>query len=105
LNRSMDRNSLAALPSLNGVNYADSVLENANLRCRTVPRAASMRRWTPSVAWAARPATASGTSPGCGARWAMRQGWGVRPVNEKHAQGILMAALGVLAMHYGYAKS
>jgi uncharacterized protein DUF6456 len=34
--------------------------------------------------------------------WAMRQGWGGRPVNEKHAQGILIAALGVLARHYGY---
>jgi hypothetical protein len=37
--------------------------------------------------------------------WAMRQGWGGRPVNEKHAQGILIAALGVLAGHYGYASS
>lgn len=36
--------------------------------------------------------------------WAMRQGWGGRPVNEKHAQGILIAALGVLAGHYGYAS-
>ena len=36
--------------------------------------------------------------------WAMRQGWGGRPVNEKHAQGILIAALGVLANHYGYAR-
>jgi len=35
--------------------------------------------------------------------WAMRQGWGGRPVNEKQAQGILIAALGVLARHYGYA--
>ncbi|QLH40820.1 MAG: hypothetical protein HWD60_20405 [Defluviicoccus sp.] len=34
--------------------------------------------------------------------WAMRQGWGGRPVNEKHAQGILIAALGVLAGHYSY---
>jgi hypothetical protein len=25
--------------------------------------------------------------------WAMRQGWGGRPINEKHAQGILIAAL------------
>ena len=36
--------------------------------------------------------------------WAMRQGWGGRPVNEKHAQVILIAALGVLAGHYGYAS-
>ncbi len=34
--------------------------------------------------------------------WAMRQGWGGRPINEKHAQGILIAALGMLAPHYGY---
>lgn len=34
--------------------------------------------------------------------WAMRQGWGGRPVNEKHAQGILIAALGMLAGYYGY---
>ena len=34
--------------------------------------------------------------------WAMRQGWGGKPVNEKHAQGILIAALGVLAGYYGY---
>lgn len=37
--------------------------------------------------------------------WAMRQGWGGKPVNEKHAQGILIAALGVLAGHYGYGSS
>jgi Domain of unknown function (DUF6456) len=36
--------------------------------------------------------------------WAMRQGWGGRPINEKHGQGILIAALGVLARHYGYAS-
>ncbi|MBK8174788.1 MAG: hypothetical protein IPK66_05810 [Rhodospirillales bacterium] len=36
--------------------------------------------------------------------WAMRQGWGGRSVNEKHAQGILIAALGVLAAYYGYGK-
>ena len=29
----------------------------------------------------------------------MRQGWGGRPVGEKQAQGILIAALGVLANH------
>ena len=34
--------------------------------------------------------------------WAMRQGWGGRPIGEKPAQGILIAALGVLAGHYGY---
>jgi len=31
--------------------------------------------------------------------WAMRQGWGGRPINEKQAQGILIAALGTLAGH------
>ena len=36
--------------------------------------------------------------------WAMRQGWGGRPIGEKPAQGILIAALGVLANHYGYAR-
>jgi hypothetical protein len=29
--------------------------------------------------------------------WAMRQGWGGRPVRQDQAQGILLAALGVLA--------
>jgi hypothetical protein len=28
--------------------------------------------------------------------WAMRQGWGGRPVRQEQAQGILVAALGVL---------
>jgi hypothetical protein len=36
--------------------------------------------------------------------WAMRQGWGGRPVRVEQAQGILVAALGVLAGHYGYGK-
>jgi hypothetical protein len=34
--------------------------------------------------------------------WAMRQGWGGRPVRVEPAQGILVAALGVLAGFYGY---
>src|SRR5512134_3943045 len=34
--------------------------------------------------------------------WAMRRGWGGRPVRVEQAQGILVAALGVLARHYGY---
>ena len=34
--------------------------------------------------------------------WAMRQGWGGRPVRVEQAQGILVAALGVLGAHYGY---
>jgi hypothetical protein len=34
--------------------------------------------------------------------WAIRQGWGGRPVRQEQAQGILVAALGVLAAHLGY---
>ena len=37
--------------------------------------------------------------------WALRQGWGGRPVRQENAQGILVAALGVLAKHYGIDKS
>jgi hypothetical protein len=34
--------------------------------------------------------------------WAIRQGWGGRTVRQEQAQGILVAALGVLAAHLGY---
>ena len=34
--------------------------------------------------------------------WAMRRGWGGRPVRHESAQGILVAGLGLLAAHYGY---
>jgi hypothetical protein len=34
--------------------------------------------------------------------WALRQGWGGRPVRVEQAQGILVAALGMLAAFYGY---
>jgi hypothetical protein len=34
--------------------------------------------------------------------WAIRQGWGGRPVRVEQAQGILVAALGVLEKYYGY---
>ena len=37
--------------------------------------------------------------------WAMRQGWGGRPVRVEQAQGILVAALGVLAGRYGYKRN
>jgi hypothetical protein len=37
--------------------------------------------------------------------WAMRQGWNGRPVRHEQAQGILIAALGMLAMHFGYEKA
>ena len=32
--------------------------------------------------------------------WAIRQGWGGRPVRQEQAQGILVAALGILAGHF-----
>ena len=34
--------------------------------------------------------------------WAMRQGGGGRPVRQEQAQGILVAALGMLAKHSGH---
>ena len=34
--------------------------------------------------------------------WSMRQGWGGRLVRQEQAQGILIAALGMLAAHFGY---
>jgi hypothetical protein len=37
--------------------------------------------------------------------WAMRQGWGGRPVRQEQAQGILVAALGVLARHFRYEQA
>src|SRR5919106_401994 len=37
--------------------------------------------------------------------WAIRQGWGGRAVELKQATGILIAALGVLAAHYGYGET
>jgi hypothetical protein len=37
--------------------------------------------------------------------WAIRQGWGGRPVRQEQAQGILVAALGVLAGHLGYGQA
>lgn len=33
--------------------------------------------------------------------WSICQGWGGRPVRQESAQGILVAALGVLVKHYG----
>jgi hypothetical protein len=33
---------------------------------------------------------------------AIRQGWGGRPVRQEQAQGILVAALGILAAQHGY---
>ena len=34
--------------------------------------------------------------------WAMHLGWGGRPVEQKEARGILVAALGMLAAYLGY---
>ena len=34
--------------------------------------------------------------------WCETQGWNGQPLNERVGKGILVAALGVLAMHYGY---
>jgi hypothetical protein len=34
--------------------------------------------------------------------WAMRQGWGGRPLHVQQAQGIALAALDLLARHFGY---
>ena len=36
--------------------------------------------------------------------WAQRQGWGGRPVGAPQAQGMLVAALSVLAGHYGLTR-
>ena len=39
---------------------------------------------------------------GCSVRdWALRQGWGARRVRQEQAQGMLIAALDLLAGHYG----
>ena len=38
-------------------------------------------------------------------QWALGQGWCGRPVRQEQAQGILVAALGVLAGHSGYSDS
>jgi hypothetical protein len=37
--------------------------------------------------------------------WAMRQGWAGRPVRQEQAQGMLIAALGMLARHFGYGEA
>jgi hypothetical protein len=36
--------------------------------------------------------------------WAIRQSWAGRPVEQKAAAGVLLAALGVLAAHFGYRR-
>jgi hypothetical protein len=43
---------------------------------------------------------------GCSIReWAIRQGWSGRPLRQEQAQGILIAALGVMASHHGYGNA
>jgi hypothetical protein len=37
--------------------------------------------------------------------WAIRQGWCGRPVEQKQATGILVAALGMLAAQFGYGEA
>jgi hypothetical protein len=37
--------------------------------------------------------------------WAIRQGWGGRPVRQEQAHGILIASLGMLAVHFGYGEA
>jgi hypothetical protein len=37
--------------------------------------------------------------------WAMRQGWCGRPMDQKEAKGILIAALGMLARQYGASEA
>jgi hypothetical protein len=37
--------------------------------------------------------------------WGIRQGWSGRPVRQEQAQGMLIAALGMLAVHFGYSEA
>jgi hypothetical protein len=37
--------------------------------------------------------------------WAIRQGWCGRAVRQEQAQGILIASLGILAVHFGYGEA
>ena len=74
---------------------------------RSMPAVVSAQHSTRSAAWAAPPVRASGTSSVCSARSASgrcgRAG-AARPVRIEQAQGILVAALGMLAGYYGYAR-
>jgi hypothetical protein len=36
--------------------------------------------------------------------WSMQEGWNGRTINQYEAKGILVAALGMLALHYGQAR-
>ena len=37
--------------------------------------------------------------------WALHQGWNGRPVHIHQATGVLITALGMLAVHYGYERA
>jgi hypothetical protein len=37
--------------------------------------------------------------------WSVQEGWNGRPLSQPEARGILVAALGMLAMHYGYLRN
>jgi hypothetical protein len=44
---------------------------------------------------------------GCGRsirEWSIRQAWNGRPIDQKEAKGLLIAALGMLAGRYGYSE-
>ena len=74
---------------------------------RSMPAAVSARRSTRSAASAVRPAAASGMSSACSARSAngrCARAGAARPVRVEQAQGILVAALGMLAGWYGYER-
>ena len=36
--------------------------------------------------------------------WSDQEGWNGRTLNQDDAEGILVGALGVLAVHYGYSR-
>ena len=61
------------------------------------------RRWTRSGGLDSAAGSCVWHVVGCGCsirEWAARRGWGGRPVGHAQAQGILVAALGVLAAHF-----
>ena len=68
---------------------------------------ASTRRSPRSAEWRAPVAAASGTGFGLQMslrEWAIQQGWNNRSVRPSEASGILISALGMLAVHYGYER-
>ena len=74
---------------------------------RSMRAVVSVQRSTRSAASAAPPARCVWHVVGLQRsirEWAMRQGWGGGRCSVEQAQGILIAALGTLAGHYGYEK-